>query len=160
MTLWNGTHWVQDPQPPPSRPYRGRRFIGAAAEAGVIVTLIFGLISGTTLAATGNNKGGSGGKAGTTSYAGTLTATPHQLRAGDYFDVQGCGYDTALGDVWLSFVGGSWGSPVNAYGCFEIVGIPALSGDTLPSGTYEVRALQLVGKKWKVTGETYVTVVP
>jgi hypothetical protein len=160
MTLWNGSEWVQDPPAPPSPPRRGRRFIGAAAEAGITVTLIFGLIAGTALAAPGNNKGGSGGKGGGSSYAGTLTATPDQLRAGDYFDVSGCGYDTALGNVWLTFTGGSWGSPLDAYGCFTVQGIPALSGDSLAPGTYEVHASQLVGRKWKVTGETYVTVVP
>ena len=57
MTLWNGYEWVQDPPTPPSRPQRGVRFLGAAAEAGIIVTLIFGLIAGTALAAPGNGKG-------------------------------------------------------------------------------------------------------
>lgn len=93
-------------------------------------------------------------------YAGTLTATPNTLRAGDSFDVSGCGYDPSLGNVIVSFTGGGWGSSLDAYGCFTIPGIPALSGDTLPAGTYEVRALQLVRNRWVETGDTTVTVVP
>lgn len=92
-------------------------------------------------------------------YNGTLTATPNTLHAGDSFDVTGCGYDTSLGNVVVGFTGGSWGSPLDANGCFTIAGIPALSGDTLPAGTYEVRATQLVRNKWVETGETTVTVV-
>jgi hypothetical protein len=95
-----------------------------------------------------------------TRYSGTLTATPETLHAGDYFDVSGCGYDTSLGNVVIGFTGGSWGSPLDEKGCFTIKGIPALSGDTLPAGTYEVRALQYVHKKWTETGETTVTVLP
>lgn len=103
-------------------------------------------------------KGGGGGKPNR--YAGTLTATPNVLHAGDYFDVSGCGYETALGNVIVSFTGGGWGSPLDENGCFTITGIPALSGDTLPAGTYEVRALQLVRGKWSETGDTTVTIVP
>jgi hypothetical protein len=93
-------------------------------------------------------------------YAGTLSATPSPLQAGDVFTVSGCGYDTKLGNVIIGFTGGSWGSALDANGCFRIAGIPALSGDTLPSGTYDVNAYQYVHKKWTVTGETTVTVVP
>jgi hypothetical protein len=97
-------------------------------------------------------------------YQGTLVATPDVLHAGDYFDVSGCGYDTSLGNVVLSFTGGGWGSPLSdpdgdGYGCFTIPDIPALSGDTLPPGVYEVTAYQKVGKRWRETGETTVTVV-
>jgi hypothetical protein len=92
-------------------------------------------------------------------YSGTLTATPNVLHAGDFFDVTGCGYDTALGNVKISFTGGGWGSPLDSNGCFTITGIPALSGDTLPAGTYEVRATQYVHNKWTETGDTAVTVV-
>src|SRR5215204_7235075 len=92
-------------------------------------------------------------------YAGVLTATPNTLHAGDYFDVTGCGYDPALGNVIVSFTGGGWGSPLDENGCFTITDIPALSGDTLPPGTYEVRALQQVRNKWVETGDTTVTVV-
>jgi hypothetical protein len=100
---------------------------------------------------------GSPGKHG--KYSGTLTATPNVLHAGDYFTVSGCGYDTSLGNVIVGFTGGSWGSPLDANGCFTISGIPALSGDTLPAGTYAVTASQYVRNKWTETGETTVTVV-
>ena len=92
-------------------------------------------------------------------YPGTLTATPNTLHAGDYFDVTGCGYDTSLGNVIVGFTGGGWGSPLDENGCFTISDIPALSGDTLPSGTYEVQAKQLVRNRWVETGDTTVTVV-
>jgi hypothetical protein len=93
-------------------------------------------------------------------YGGTLTATPNVLKAGDYFTVSGCGYDTAYGNVIVGFTGGSWGSPLDANGCFTVPDIPALSGDTLPPGTYDVTAYQYVhGKKLTETGETTVTVV-
>lgn len=92
-------------------------------------------------------------------YPGTLVATPDVLHAGDYFDVTGCGYDTSLGNVKIGFTGGSWGSPLDDDGCFTIPDIPALSGDTLPPGVYEVSAYQKVRKRWRETGETTVTVV-
>jgi hypothetical protein len=79
--------------------------------------------------------------------------------AGDYFTVIGCGYDTSLGNVVVGFTGGSWGSPLDANGCFTIPDIPALSGDTLPAGTYEVPAYQHVRGKLTETGDTTVTVV-
>jgi hypothetical protein len=107
----------------------------------------------------GGNSGssGSGGSAG--HYSGTLTATPNVLHAGDYFTVSGCGYDTSLGNVVVGFTGGGWGSPLDGNGCFTIPDIPALSGDTLPAGTYAVSAYQYVHGKWTETGETTVTVV-
>jgi hypothetical protein len=98
--------------------------------------------------------------AGRTKYQGTLAATPNVLQAGDRFDVSGCGYDTAAGNVIVGFTGGSWGSSLDANGCFTIAGIPALSGDTLPAGTYEVGAYQYIHNKWTETGETTVTVIP
>jgi hypothetical protein len=98
------------------------------------------------------------GKSG--KYTGTLTATPNVLKAGDSFTVAGCGYNTALGNVIVGFTGGSWGSPLDANGCFSIAGIPALSGDTLPAGTYPVTAYQYSRSKLIETGETTVTVVP
>jgi hypothetical protein len=91
-------------------------------------------------------------------YTGTLTATPNSLHAGDYFTVSGCGYSTALGNVVIGFTGGSWGSKLDSTGCFTITGIPALSGDTLPAGTYEVAAYQYVKGRLTEQGETTVTV--
>jgi hypothetical protein len=105
----------------------------------------------------GNGNGSAGGGGGR--YTGTLTATPNVLHAGDSFDVSGCGYDTSLGNVIVGFTGGSWGSPLDSGGCFTIVDIPALSGDTLPPGTYPVTAYQYVSNKLTETGETTVTVV-
>ena len=109
----------------------------------------------------GGNSGAGGGGSGSGggSYTGTLTATPNVLHAGDYFDVSGCGYDTSLGNVIIGFTGGGWGSPLDSNGCFTITGIPALSGDTLSPGTYEVTALQYVHNRWTETGDTTVTVV-
>jgi hypothetical protein len=92
-------------------------------------------------------------------YPGTLSATPNILKAGDVFTVTGCGYNTAYGNVIIGFTGGSWGSSLDNEGCFTIAGIPALSGDTLDPGTYEVRAFQSVHNHWVETGETSVTVV-
>jgi len=92
-------------------------------------------------------------------YPGTLTATPTVLHAGDYFTVTGCGYDTSLGNVVVGFTGGSWGSALDSKGCFTIANIPALSGDTLPAGTYPVEAFQYVRGRLVETGETSVTVV-
>jgi hypothetical protein len=92
-------------------------------------------------------------------YAGSLTATPNVLHAGDEFTVSGCGYDTSKGNVIVFFAGGSWGSALDANGCFSIAHIPALAGDGLPAGTYEVSAHQFNGKRWTETGDTFVTVV-
>jgi hypothetical protein len=107
----------------------------------------------------GNSGGSSGSGGGGGSRYGTLTATPNVLHAGDYFTVSGCGYDTSLGNVVVGFTGGGWGSPLDSNGCFSIPDIPALSGDTLPAGTYEVSAYQYVHGKWTETGDTTVTVV-
>ena len=69
MAYWDGIRWVPDAATPASsRPSRRRRLFGATAEASLIVTLVFGLIAGTTLAAPGNGKGG--GKPG--SYSVTI----------------------------------------------------------------------------------------
>jgi len=108
----------------------------------------------------GNNAGGGAGSGGSGggSYTGSLTATPNVLRAGDYFDVSGCGYDMGLGNVVVSFLGAASGSPLGPGGCFSGVTLPAMNGDTLAPGTYEVRALQFVRNKWTETGETTITV--
>jgi hypothetical protein len=115
----------------------------------------------------GNGNGGNSGNSGDTGgggggpawYTGTLTATPNVLHAGDYFDVSGCGYNTEYGNVIVGFTGGGWGSPLDSNGCFTITDIPALSGDTLPPGTYDVTAYQYVHGKLTETGDTTVTVV-
>lgn len=68
MTYWNGAGWEADRPADPPRRRRGRRFLGAAAEAGLITLLIFGLIAGTALAA----KGTGGKPAGRTQSTLTL----------------------------------------------------------------------------------------
>lgn len=106
----------------------------------------------------GNTNGNGNGNSG---YSPSLVATPDVLHSGDFFDVTGCGYETEWGNVIIGFAGGSWGSPLDANGCFTITSIPALSGDTLPPGTYPVTAYQYVRNgQLRKTGETTVTVVP
>jgi hypothetical protein len=91
MTYWNGSAWEADRPADPPRPRRGRRFLGAATEAGLITLLMFGLIAGTTLAAPGGKGGGGGGKppAGSLSLVlldGGDSIANHMERAA--FDVQ------------------------------------------------------------------------
>lgn len=77
-----------------------------------------------------------------TKYSPKLTLSPSTVAAGEQFTVQGSGFDPNFGNVVLGFTGGSWGSAINADGTFEVTGIPALSGDTLPDGEYPVNAYQ------------------
>jgi hypothetical protein len=123
----------------------------------VALALMLGslLVAGTAGFAGSNRSAGS-----KKTYTGSLTADPRVLEAGDHFDVSGCGYNTGYGNVIVGFTGGSWGSPLDSDGCFTITDIPALSGDSLPAGTYEVGAFQWVRNRWVETGETTVTVVP
>ena len=140
-----------------------RHGLGAVLEGLLVAAILAALLLALSpvsndarrLADTGTAAAG-----GHSRYTGTLTATPRELRAGDYFTVSGCGYDTKLGNVKIGFTGGSWGSPLDSKGCFTITDIPALSGDTLPAGTYEVAAYQVVRNKWVETGETTIKVVP
>jgi hypothetical protein len=92
------------------------------------------------------------------SYPGYVWANPDVVNAGDSFDVYGCAYDTKLGNVIIGFTGGGWGSPLDANGCFEIENVPALSGDTLAPGVYDITVSQQVRGKWRVTGKTTITV--
>ena len=115
----------------------------------IVLLALVALVAGPATA--GGSKG--------SRYAGTLWATPNVLHAGDHFTVSGCGYSTDLGSVVVGFTGGGWGAKLDGDGCFTVTGIPALSGDTLSAGTYEVTAWQLVRNRWRITGETYVTVV-
>jgi hypothetical protein len=64
LAFWNGTEWVLD-EPTP-KPRRRHRLWGAAAEAGLITLLIFGLIASSAFAARGGGGKPNGG--------GTLTA--------------------------------------------------------------------------------------
>ena len=119
----------------------------------IVLAVILAIVAIVTGPAT------AGGRGHTKTYDGTLTAAPNVLTAGDYFDVSGCGYDTALGNVIVGFAGGGWGAGLDGNGCFTVAGIPALSGDTLSPGMYEVTAWQYVRNRLRITGETYVTVV-
>jgi hypothetical protein len=136
------------------------RFINIAT----VVTALAVAVAAPALAGKGGNGNGNGGGGnaggGSGVYTGSLTATPNVLHAGDYFTVSGSGYNTDYGNVIVGFTGGSWGSPLDSTGSFSITNIPALSGDTLPAGTYPVTAYQYVHNKWTETGETTVTVVP
>jgi hypothetical protein len=116
----------------------------------VAVTLV--LTAVPAFAAKGGN--GNGG------YPGSLWATPNVVHAGDELTVAGCGYDASYGGVVVAFAGGSWGAVPDADGCFSIPHIPALAGDTLPAGTYEVSAFQYVRKRLVERGATEVTVLP
>jgi len=88
MTYWNGSGWEADRPAAPSRPKRGRRLLGATAEAGLITLLMFGLIAGTALAAPGGGKGGGKAPAGSLSLVlldGSDTVANYRERAA--FDV-------------------------------------------------------------------------
>lgn len=131
----------------------------------LIIAVLALAIAAPAIAGKGGNGGGGnggshdgGGSGGGGGYTGSLTATPNTLHAGDTFTVSGCGYDDEYGNVVVGFTGGSWGSSLSG-GCFSVAGIPALSGDTLPAGTYPVTAYQYVHGKWTATGSTTVTVV-
>lgn len=146
MAYWDGDRWMTEGTKPPVEDRRARLRDRAAT-----LVMIGGLVVMLVPFA---------GTMARSRYSGWLEATPDTLQAGDSFDVHGCGYDRGLGNVIVSFTGGSWGSPLDAAGCFTVSNIPALSGDTLPAGTYPVRAMQYVHHKWTETGETTVTVVP
>jgi hypothetical protein len=139
-----------------------RHLLGVSLQALLIVAIIgLVMIALSPVYKPANDLAGGGqALAAHGRYPGTLVATPNTLQAGDYFDVTGCGYDRTLGNVKIGFTGGSWGSALDAKGCFTITDIPALSGDTLPAGTYEVSAYQYSHRKWVETGETTITVVP
>jgi hypothetical protein len=132
----------------------------------LIIAVLALAIAAPAIAGKGNGNGGNGGGGngggstggGGHSYSGSLTASPSTLHAGDSFTVSGCGYDEEYGNVLIGFTGGSWGSSLSG-GCFSIAGIPALSGDTLPPGTYAVTAYQNIHGRWTETGQTTVTVV-
>ena len=105
----------------------------------------------------GGGKGSGGNSSGSVTYAPTLTANPNVVQSGDYFSVSGCGYNPDNGGVIVGFTGGSWGQ-VPSGGCIDIPGIPALSGDTLPAGTYPVRAFQYVDGNLTQVAQTTLTV--
>lgn len=126
------------------------------------ITLLIAAVMLALAAPAVADRGGTpnGGAGNGNRYAPTLVASPNVVEVGQAFDVSGCGYDTEYGNVIVGFTGGSWGSPLDADGCFTITGIPAISGDTLDPGTYPVTAYQYVHNgRLRATGETTVTVV-
>lgn len=151
MTYWNGASWEADRPADPPRRRRGRRFLGAAAEAGLITLLIFGLIAGTALGA----KGGAGGGGSRSPAALVVTPNPVDAYGADY-SVTGSGFkpNTAVnivismptccafftvtadaeGDVWFVY---STGAP----GTYQIDANQRLNGRKLTlmaTTTFEV----------------------
>ena len=137
-----------------------RHIVGVSLQA----LLIFGILAAILMALSpvykpASDLAGTGSaSAARDRYSGYVRAYPSTVAAGESFDVYGCSYDTRLGNVIVGFTGGGWGSPLDADGCFEIEDIPALSGDTLAAGVYDVTVSQQVRGKWRVTGRTTVTV--
>jgi hypothetical protein len=138
-----------------------RHLVGVSLQA----LLIFAIIATILLALAPVYKpanvlsgAGDAGAATRQKYTGYVWTDPATVSAGDYFDVYGCHYDTRLGNVIVGFTGGAWGSPLDGNGCFEIDGIPALSGDSLAAGVYDVNVYQQVRGRWRVTGSTTITV--
>jgi hypothetical protein len=138
-----------------------RHIVGVSLQALVIFAIIATiLLALAPVYKPANVLSGAGnvGAATRTKYSGYAWVDPAVVNAGDYFDVYGCNYDTKLGNVIVGFTGGAWGSPLDGKGCFEIDGIPALSGDTLAAGVYDVNVYQQVRGRWKITGGTTITV--
>jgi hypothetical protein len=138
-----------------------RHIVGVSLQA----LLIFAIVATILLALAPVYKpanvlsgAGSVGAAAKHQYAGYSWTDPATVNAGDYFDVYGCSYNTSLGNVIVGFTGGAWGSPLDGKGCFDIEGIPALSGDTLAAGVYDVNVYQQVRGRWRITGSTTITV--
>jgi hypothetical protein len=138
-----------------------RHIVGVSLQA----LLIFAIVATILLALAPVYKpanilsgAGNAGAAVKQHYSGYVWTSPATVNAGDRFDVYGCSYSTALGNVIVGFTGGAWGSPLDSKGCFEIDGIPALSGDTLAAGVYDVNVYQQVRGRWRVTGTTTITV--
>lgn len=120
MSFWDGTRWVSDVPattgPPPRR--RGRRFLGAAAEATLVTALIFGLIAGSTLAAKGGNARGSDSSSlalvlldstdGVAHHGQRVTFDVSSTADKPYVNVR-CYQDGAfVYDAWAGFYAGAW----------------------------------------------------
>ena len=144
MTFWNGTRWVPDGPADSANGgmHRGRRLLGATAEALLIASLTFGLIAGTTLAAKGGNGGGNGngGNPHAASVAGSCSV--------DGTTVSGTGLPT---DEVLNFMvtdaSGTWGWVLGFSGDGRWTeSVPPRSGPT----TYE-----FVSRTWGPHGSHY-----
>lgn len=144
MTYWNGAGWEADRPADPPRRRRGRRFLGAAAEAGLITLLIFGLIAGTALGA----KGGKVGGGARTTAALSFSASP--VTVGDEYVVTGTGFAAnrwvAVGAYYSDTTW--WGSAVtDAQGSVRITFTATSSGEVLHEAWEEGRngSLRLKG---------------
>jgi hypothetical protein len=117
MTFWDGTRWVNDAPATPTRPSRSRRFLGAAAEAGLITALTFGLIAGTTFAGKGGN-GGGGRNSGSLSlvvlappdvnYGEDVTFDVTSSASHPYVNVRCYQGAAFVYDGWAGFYSGAW----------------------------------------------------
>lgn len=97
MSFWDGSRWVAEPVAPTTPRRRPHRLFGAAAEAGLITLLIFGLIAGTALAGKGGN-GGGGGRGGKVTMTGTLSMVV--LNAPDVNYGEGIKFDVTTNAPW------------------------------------------------------------
>lgn len=159
MAYWDGTRWHDDvPATNAARPRRGRRLLGAAAEAALITTLVFGLIATSAFAAKGGNTSHQGGQGGGGKVAASLVVAPDPVDAyGVNYVVTGSGFKAS--------------TPVNIVlsmpSCCAFFTVSAdASGDvyftytTGAPGTYEVDAYQrLNGKKLTLVGSSTFSVV-
>ena len=91
MSYWNGSRWVAEPVAPATPRRRPHRLLGAAAEAGLITLLMFGLIAGTAFAAKGGQRGSSG--------ASISFDTAGDVTVGTSYTVVGSGFRA---DTWVT----------------------------------------------------------
>jgi hypothetical protein len=142
MTFWDGTRWVPE-APAAHPPRRTRRLLGAAAEAMVITSLIFGLIAGSAMAA----KGGKGRT------SASLDVSPDVVAPyGVQFDVTGSGFRPGISvNIVISSPNCCAFTTVDTDGS-GAVWFLWTSGDP---GTYKIDAYQrLNGKKLTLMGST------
>jgi hypothetical protein len=82
MSYWDGSRWAPEAPAPAKSGGRGRRLLGATAEATLITLLMFGVLAGSTFAARGGGKP-SGGSTPT----GTCAVTPAPVTVGASYTV-------------------------------------------------------------------------
>ena len=148
MTFWNGTRWVPDGSVPELTHSRGRRLVGAAAEALLIATVISGLVVGNVLA----GRGGNGGGRNSTPPA-TLAAECDPCQMG-VVRFSGAGYDAeqAAAQLWVSGAG-------SAVPVFEDGSVSFGWYFSVPA-TYELRLYQKGNGRHKLVlmSTTFVTI--
>lgn len=77
MSYWDGSRWASEAPAPAPSVRRGRRFLGASAEATLITLLMFGVLAGSTFAAKGGGK-----PTGGATPAGSCSVTPAPVNVG------------------------------------------------------------------------------